>query len=233
MYPHCIKLALIGSIVLLIHSGCGGPTDSDQPAPPVDHASAVPPDPAYATPELLLKQAKAIVDAPEPKMLQFYQLFQWETPAQETWRRYVQFLAVPHGNLKREFTKRFPSERLPDEFPILFYDIKIPDAKVTTVDEQRAQATFRERNRPQTLYLVEKHNRWWISGYSLEYAAKLDVLHQQAAKAGQSLDVLLAAADREHQSVLNLAERLKSGDIKTPQQFWSAAEEYFGSMPEG
>ena len=112
--------------------------------------------------------------------------------------------------------------------PIQFVDIDIPDAKLTSSDEQRAQATFREGKSQHVLHLIRKYERWWISGYSLEHAGNLDALQKAASESGQTLDGLIDAAAHEHQGVIEITERLKAGEFKTVQEFHQAAAELFG-----
>jgi hypothetical protein len=186
-------------------------------------------DPRYASPAALLQHAKSIVDAPEPDIHAFYGLFHWETPEQQTWMRYVSDIAVPHGNLRREYLRRFPSEKWMMTIPIWFYDIRIPRTDVTQDDGQRAQGVFSDgKGATIPLHMVKKDDRWWISGYSLERAGKMDALQKLAADSGQSLEMLLLAAADERSGVMELTARLHIGDIKTVQQFWQAAKESFG-----
>ena len=226
-----VSLAFVMSLACALFTGCGeAQPESDASSSESPVAAAAPVDERFASPEALLTYAKSILDSPEPNMHDFYQLFQWESPAQQTWFSYVQFFSVPYGNLKREFTRRFPSEKWPVKVPLQFYEMHIPDVKITTRDEERAQGNFRERNGPpQTLHMVRKYGRWWISGYTLEYAGNMESLNKMAADSGQSRDVLLLAASREHQGVIDLAARLKTGNIKTMSEFAKAAEELFGS----
>jgi hypothetical protein len=187
-------------------------------------------DPRYASPTALLQHAKSIVDAPEPDMREFYGLFRWETPEQQTWMRYVSDIAVPHGNLRREYLRRFPSEKWMLTIPIWFYDIRIPRTDVTQDDGQRAQGVFSDgKGATMPLHMVKENGRWWISGYSLERAGKMDALQKLAADSGQSLEMLLLAAADERSGVLELMGRLHTGNIKTVPQFWQAAEETFGA----
>lgn len=220
---------LIGTLCL---GGCGARTDDDAPSTEGFDAAAqpvAPIDERFASPGALVRHAKSILDAPDCNMRQFYNLFRWETPAQKTWERYIFFVAIPHGNLKRELTKRFPSQPWPGGVPIYFFEMRIPDDKITASDDQRAQAVFRERNGPpQVLHLVKSDGRWWISGYTLEHASSVDKLNKIATDSGQSLEALLIAAGREHQGVQDLTQRVRNGEIKTMEQFWRAAKDQFG-----
>lgn len=223
---------LFGFLLLIcLACGCSGsePQANDATAA-VAPPPAAPADPRYASPEALVQHAKSIVDAPEPNMHDFFALFQWETPEQKTWMSYVHDIAVPHGDLRREFLKRFPSEKWMLQVPIWFYDVRIPNTNVTNNDGQRAEAKFSEgKGSTLTLHMVKKYDRWWISGYSLERAGRMPALQKLAADTGQSLDTLLSAASREQPAVIDLAAQLKIGNIKTTQQFWEVAEREFGS----
>ncbi len=225
-----VSRVMVAVIACLFACGCSGNEAQGHATTGVDAGSqpAQQVDPRYATAQALLEHAKSLIEESQPNMQAFYELVHTENRDQESWLQYVRYISLPLGEMRAEFRKRFPSDPWPKDLPIWFYEIRIPNARLNTSDDQRAQSQFIEGRQSHVLHLVKKNDRWWISGYTLERARSIDEIRGVATETQQTLDMLLSAAQREHPKIADLTRRLKAGEFRHFNAFITAAEQVFG-----
>lgn len=155
-----VLLLVASSVACFLLSGCGDSSGS-QAAAPVE----VNP---FPTAESLVEHINRIsVDVATIDPMAFLSLIQAENAVQERLVRLANYFALSRHfeqTLWEKFGQGVSSQRPPLE----------PDkhrAVMTTNDGSRANATqLQNDGRTATLYLVRLGERWWISGFTLEYS---------------------------------------------------------------
>ncbi len=175
-------------------------------------------DPRYATAEALvdyyneLTTYRRVVDADSILELLFAE------NAQQ--RRIIAVLSnhTPILKLEQAMWERF-GERLDEDEKVVPLGPNLRPAFITEHSGQRAMARETNRDgRESDLYLVQIGDRWWISGYTLEYDPEFKSLRDN-----------LEGFERLTQSLAGLApgitQRIRADEFSTPDQVRKAMGE--------
>ena len=151
-----LRTAITVTIIVLLSACSSEESEVNQP-PPVD--------PRFASADALVEHYNDLTTVGKIQLSQVVDLFYAETDIQ---RQYVDAtrVAIPIAELEHALTERFdlgsdaPSPLAPNE-----------PATITERSDRRAVATFvTARRKMDKLQLVQVGERWWISGYSIEYS---------------------------------------------------------------
>jgi hypothetical protein len=161
---------LLVLVVLLAPIGCSGPEVPEVTAPPVD--------PRFATAQAMVEYHNTLTTVSPVRVQEVLNNVYAENVIQERTVRLFQGFA-PVLRLNEVVEGRFGQPLDPAASSMQSAN---QPATITTNDGERAEALFiDEKGKENTLYLVKIGNRWWISGYTFEYAPNAITDIQQLA----------------------------------------------------
>ncbi len=206
-----LAIAIITCAPLL--PGC---SSGEVEAEPVAEAPAV--DPRFASPEALIKHFNELNASSalrlDAEIVLYYAENQLQREmirvmkADSAWVDYSRALNTRFGH-EYDFESRFFSET----------------ATVQEVNGQRAVALAVGSERSRELHLIEYENRWWISGYTLEYdpmPIPFDLTHEEMLKASDTSLTILPG----------LVRRINAGEFEDEDEVLEAFAKEMEKRPK-
>lgn len=215
-----MRLAVIfliaASFVLL--AGCAGESEAD--ASGQAQASV---DPRFATADGLLAHYNSIATRTPVDARATCALFYAENEKQRQFLNIMQSM-VPAAELDQLMRDEF-GEGLDPRRKTAMLQGDGP-AAISKRSNQRAEAKYTDKDgKVQTLYLVQIGDRWWISGYTVEYVPEWK---EMIADMDKFEKAMAAMGDAANATIV----KIKSGSVKTAQQARKAfGESMMATMP--
>lgn len=187
-------------------------------------------DARYQTANALVNYAKDLLDQTPPDVETFhYELFYWENEDQQVWELHNAVIVLPNALLSNDLKVKFGETFI---VPLPLQDLEIRDTTLTNNEGGRAEGVFYDTDgRERVLHLVEIEGRWWISGYTFEYAGG-DFINN----IGGSIDDLNefnAILLRYRPVVIEIRNRLHNGEFKTIDEANRAFDDAIEEVKEG
>ena len=192
---------------LLLLAGCGEIEQTEQPREPQVESR-------YTTSEALITYSNSLTRRDPVNFGEWSKLLYAENDLQ---RRLIQGYkaALPVLDLSTAVRQRFNESLVEDSDNFTTTPSREP-ARIVEHDGDRAQAVYVDATgRDGRLYLVKIGDRWWISGYTLEYDPLEKTDPQSMAKSEVYVGLYAAISP-------GLLQRLQGGEFETIQQFRAA-----------
>jgi hypothetical protein len=200
---HTRTLNLLVVIILTCCAGCGrASNDTDE-----NKKAAI--DPRYASADSVLATYNSLVTKSPVEAARALELFYAESPAQQ------HYLSIAMSTVPLAEWDWFMFEKFGEgasrsaKHPQLS-----PDAPAVIFErgDRRVKARYKDNDgEEQTLYLVQIGDRWWVSGYTLEY----DKTWRQMVGDAEGIDENLKKFAEACGPVI---ERLKRGEFKSADE---------------
>lgn len=206
----CVAAVFVSALL-----GCGGNSDNTTAEQPqVDHR--------FVSAEALLAYFNSLDDTKPTEIRALAELYYAENDVQEQHIRMYRHIATIQET-QEALHQYFGEEELDRYFERLFGG-PLPDApqpndrlkhpaRVTEHSDGRAVATYVDSLGLQhKLHLVNIGERWWISGYTMQYESLVEE---------QMLDRLDEITRRRAEVKRQLLPRLLAGEFRTPEDYYS------------
>lgn len=202
-----VVLAMVPILGLNLLAGCG---DRQEPTAP----ESMDADPRVVSPQALIDYSNSLTRRDPVNFSEFVQLLYAENNLQ---RRLIQGYktALPVLDLSTAVRQRFNESLIEDSDNFTTKPSREP-ARIVENDGERAEAVYVDATgRDGRIYLVKIGDRWWISGYTLEYDPLEKTDPQSMAKSEAYVELYAAVSP-------GLLRRLHGGEFETIQQFRAA-----------
>jgi hypothetical protein len=172
-------------------------------------------DPRFASAEALVEHYNALTTVAPVKIEPLFEMMYAESELQRRFLAVMQdFFTV--GDLMNDAATRFDAEI---DTPAFAVEIAPQGAaSITEHTGDRALATFKdERGRDETLYLVKIENRWWLSGYTIEY-------DPETKSMTDNIRLIESMSNLMTKVTPDLRRRLDNGEFGTMDEFQLAMQ---------
>lgn len=199
-----LLLALGACSSCLVMPGCSGEEEASA-------AESVPVvDPRYASADALVGHYNELAQKPIPDIRRIFTLLYAENDQQQRMIHFYQE-AIPTIELDQVIWEQFGRGLFTPSGDAPLAPDKEP-ARIVERSPQRARAEYRESDGGKAdLYLVQVGERWWISGYTLEYDEELKSLREEIDEAERMIKYMGPVAP-------DIARRVRAGEFRSPDE---------------